>query len=149
MGWIVQKHGLIYAQEYGWNAEFEALVAEICAKFLRSFDPQKERCWIAERAGIAVGCVMLVKHSNTVAKLRLLLVDASERGKGVGQRLVNECVEFARLAGYREVTLWTQSILTAARKLYEAHGFKLVESKPHESFGAKLIGETWEKEFER
>ncbi|MFL6549039.1 MAG: GNAT family N-acetyltransferase [Povalibacter sp.] len=147
IGWIVHKHGVIYAREYGWNSEFEALVAEICAKFLRDFDPTGERCWIAERNGTPVGCVMLVRHSRTVAKLRLLLVDASERGQGVGQRLVSECVDFARAAGYRKVTLWTQSILTAARKIYVSHGFKLIESKPHESFGAKLVGETWELEI--
>jgi DNA-binding MarR family transcriptional regulator/N-acetylglutamate synthase-like GNAT family acetyltransferase len=147
IGWIIQRHGAIYAQEYGWNSEFEALVAEICAKFLRDFDPSGEHCWIAERDGVPVGCIMLVRHSRTIAKLRLLLVEASERGKGVGHRLVSECLAFARSAGYRKVTLWTQSILTAARKLYESHGFKLVESKPHESFGTKLVGENWEFSF--
>jgi DNA-binding MarR family transcriptional regulator/N-acetylglutamate synthase-like GNAT family acetyltransferase len=144
MGWIVQMHGECYTREYGWNTDFEALVAEICAKFLRDLDPACERCWIAERNGIAVGCIMLVRHSRTVAKLRLLLVDASQRGMGVGNRLIQEFLAFARAAGYRKVTLWTQSILFAARKLYEGHGFRKVASEPHESFGAKLVGETWE-----
>jgi N-acetylglutamate synthase-like GNAT family acetyltransferase len=147
MGWIVQKHGALYAQEYGWNGEFEALVAEICARFLRELDPACERCWIAERQGAAVGCIMLVRHSRTVAKLRLLLVDPSQRGLGVGNALVAECLAFARAAGYRKVTLWTQSVLSAARKLYEVYGFCKVASEPHESFGAKLVAETWELEL--
>lgn len=144
MGWIVQKHGELYAQEYGWTSEFEALVAEICARFLREFDPSGERCWIAERDGVPVGCIMLVRKSRTIAKLRLLLVDPSQRGLGVGNALVQEFLAFARAAGYRKVTLWTQSILSAARRLYEGHGFRKVESQEHESFGAKLVGETWE-----
>jgi DNA-binding MarR family transcriptional regulator/N-acetylglutamate synthase-like GNAT family acetyltransferase len=144
IGWIVQKHGELYAQEYGWNTDFEALVAEICARFLRQMDPAAERCWIAERNGARVGCIMLVRHSRTIAKLRLLLVDPSQRGLGVGNALVQECLAFARAAGYRKVTLWTQSILSAARKLYERHGFRKVASEPHESFGAKLVAETWE-----
>jgi DNA-binding MarR family transcriptional regulator/N-acetylglutamate synthase-like GNAT family acetyltransferase len=148
MGWIVQKHGALYTQEYGWNGEFEALVAEICAKFLRELDPAAERCWIAERDGVAVGCIMLVRHSRTVAKLRLLLVDPSQRGLGVGNKLVEACLAFARGAGYRKVTLWTQSILSAARKLYEGHGFRKIESHAHESFGAKLIAETWELDLQ-
>ncbi len=144
MGWIVQKHGALYTQEYGWNGEFEALVAEICAKFLREYDPAAERCWIAERDAVPVGCIMLVRHSRTVSKLRLLLVDPSQRGLGVGNALVQECLAFARAAGYRKMTLWTQSTLGAARKLYEGHGFRKVASQPHESFGAKLVAETWE-----
>ncbi|HKU12996.1 MAG TPA: bifunctional helix-turn-helix transcriptional regulator/GNAT family N-acetyltransferase [Steroidobacteraceae bacterium] len=144
MGWVIQKHGEFYAQAFGWNTDFEALVAEICAKFLRELDPARERCWIAERDGAAVGCIMLVKHSRTVAKLRLLLVDPSQHGMGVGNRLVEECLAFARAAGYRKVTLWTQSILSAARKLYEGHGFCKVAAQPHESFGARLIAETWD-----
>jgi DNA-binding MarR family transcriptional regulator/GNAT superfamily N-acetyltransferase len=149
MGWIVHKHGLLYAQEYGWNEQFEALVAEICGKFLRSFDPSGERCWIAERDGAPVGCVMLVRRSRTVAKLRLLLVDPSQRGRGVGERLVDECLQFAREAGYRKIVLWTQSILTGARRIYEAKGFRLASSQPHESFGAKLIAETWELDLDK
>jgi N-acetylglutamate synthase-like GNAT family acetyltransferase len=149
IGWIVQKHGELYASEYRWNTDFEALVAEICARFLRELDPSGERCWIAERDGIAVGCIMLVRHSRTIAKLRLLLVDPSQRGLGVGNQLVEECLAFARAAGYRKVTLWTQSILSAARKLYEGHGFRKVGSQPHESFGAKLVAETWELDLTR
>jgi len=144
IGWIVQKHGELYAQEYGWNTDFEALVAEICAKFLRQVDPAVERCWIAERNGVRVGCIMLVRHSRTVAKLRLLLVDPSQRGLGVGNALISECLAFARAVGYRKITLWTQSILAAARKLYEGHGFRKVASEAHESFGAKLVAETWD-----
>ncbi|MGH8175594.1 MAG: bifunctional helix-turn-helix transcriptional regulator/GNAT family N-acetyltransferase [Steroidobacter sp.] len=144
IGWIIHKHGLLYAQEYGWNEEFEALVAEICAQFIRSFEPASEHCWIAEREGAPVGCIMLVRHSRSVAKLRLLLVDSSQRGRGVGEKLVDECLRFARAAGYRKMVLWTQSVLTGARRIYEAKGFKLVKSEPHESFGAKLVGETWE-----
>jgi len=144
MGWVVQSHGALYAGEYGFDSSFEALVAEIAAKFLGSFDASRERCWIAELDGAQVGSVFLVKHSDDVAKLRLLLVDPAGRGQGLGRHLVGECVAFARACGYRKITLWTQSILTAARKIYQDAGFVLVASEPHRSFGQSLIGETWE-----
>jgi DNA-binding MarR family transcriptional regulator/GNAT superfamily N-acetyltransferase len=144
MGWVVQSHGALYANEYGFDSSFEALVAEIAAKFLGSFDASRERCWIAELDGAQVGSVFLVRQSDDVAKLRLLLVDPAGRGQGLGQRLVGECIAFARACGYRKITLWTQSILRAARKIYQDAGFELVASEPHRSFGQSLIGETWE-----
>ena len=147
MGWVVQSHGALYASEYGFDSSFEALVAEIAAKFLTSFDASRERCWIAELDGVPVGSVFLVKHSDDVAKLRLLLVDPAGRGQGLGQKLVTECIAFAKACGYRKVTLWTQSILLAARKIYQDSGFVLVASEPHRSFGQNLIGETWEREL--
>jgi DNA-binding MarR family transcriptional regulator/GNAT superfamily N-acetyltransferase len=147
MGWVVQSHGALYASEYGFDSSFEALVAEIAAKFLTSFDASRERCWIAELDGVPVGSVFLVKHSDDVAKLRLLLVDPAGRGQGLGQKLVTECIAFAKACGYRKVTLWTQSILLAARKIYQDSGFVLVASEPHRSFGQSLIGETWEREL--
>jgi DNA-binding MarR family transcriptional regulator/N-acetylglutamate synthase-like GNAT family acetyltransferase len=144
MGWVVQSHGSLYAGEYGFDSSFEGLVAEIAARFLASFDASRERCWIAELDGTQVGSVFLVRHSDDVAKLRLLLVDPAGRGKGLGQRLVAECIAFARACGYRKITLWTQSILVAARKIYQQAGFALVATEPHRSFGQSLIGETWE-----
>lgn len=144
MGWVVQSHGALYAREYGFDSSFEGLVAEIAAKFLSSFDASRERCWIADIQGAQVGSVFLVKHSDDVAKLRLLLVDPAGRGQGLGTRLVGECLAFARRCGYRKITLWTQSILVQARKIYQDAGFVLVESEPHRSFGQDLIGETWE-----
>jgi DNA-binding MarR family transcriptional regulator/GNAT superfamily N-acetyltransferase len=147
MGWVVQSHGSLYAREYGFDSSFESLVAEISAKFLASFDASRERCWIAELDGAQVGSVFLVRHTDDVAKLRLLLVDPAGRGQGLGQRLVAECLSFARQSGYRKITLWTQSILVAARRIYQDTGFVLVGSEPHRSFGQSLIGETWELEL--
>ena len=147
MGWVVQSHGSLYASEYGFDASFEGLVAEITAKFLGSFDASRERCWISEIDGVQVGSVFLVRHSDDVAKLRLLLVDPAGRGQRLGQRLVAECIAFAKACGYRKITLWTQSILVAARKIYQDAGFVLVATEPHRSFGQSLIGETWEREL--
>jgi DNA-binding MarR family transcriptional regulator/GNAT superfamily N-acetyltransferase len=144
MGWIVHRHGALYAQEFGWDESFEALVAEIAAKFIETHDAKRERCWLAERDGEILGSVLLVRQSATVAKLRLLLVEPQARGLGVGARLVDECVRFARLAGYRKVTLWTQSILVPARRIYERAGFRRVREEPHRSFGHDLVGEYWQ-----
>jgi DNA-binding MarR family transcriptional regulator/N-acetylglutamate synthase-like GNAT family acetyltransferase len=147
MGWVVQSHGAFYAREYGFDSSFEALVTEIAAKFLTSFDASRERCWIADIDGAQVGSVFLVRHTDDIAKLRLLLVEPAGRGQGLGQRLVAECISFARACGYRKITLWTQSILVAARKIYQDAGFVLVAAEPHRSFGQSLIGETWEREL--
>jgi DNA-binding MarR family transcriptional regulator/GNAT superfamily N-acetyltransferase len=145
MGWVVHRHGALYAREWGYNAEFEALVARIVADFLDRLDPVREHCWIAERDGEIVGSVFLVRKSKTVARLRLLLVEPGARGLGIGKRFVDECVAFARRAGYRKITLWTQSELDAARTLYKRAGFQCVERDTHDSFGKKgLVAETWE-----
>ena len=144
MGWVVHAHGRIYHEEYGWDERFEALVAGIAADFINEFDKTCERCWIAEMDGEPVGSVFLVKESKTVAKLRLLIVEPRARGRGLGRRLVQECIAFARDKGYRKLVLWTQSNLAAARGIYKAAGFQLKKKEPHASFGVKLSGEYWE-----
>jgi DNA-binding MarR family transcriptional regulator/GNAT superfamily N-acetyltransferase len=144
IGWVVSRHGAIYAQEYRWDISFEALVAEITGHFIRSFDPAREHCWIAEIDGEPVGSIFLVKASDEVAKLRLLLVEKKTRGLGVGRALTEQCIRFAREKGYRSITLWTQSILVAARDIYQRAGFVRVATQPHHNFGVDLVGETWE-----
>ena len=145
MGWITHRHGVLYSQEYGYDEHFEALVAKIVGEFIENYDPARERCWIAERNGEIAGSVFLVKKSATVAQLRLLYVEPSARGLGIGARLIDECLRFARRARYRKITLWTQSELLAARHLYEKAGFELVAEQPHRSFSRDdLVADTWE-----
>lgn len=143
LGWMVLAHGEDYAAEFGWDAEFEALVARIVADYAGHHDPAREAAWIAELDGERVGCVVCVAADDTTAKLRILLVRPSARGCGLGARLVAECVEFARHAGYHRLALWTNDVLAAARRIYQAAGFRLVDSEPHHSFGHDLIGQTW------
>ena len=144
MGWVVQQHGEIYWREYGWDSRFEALVADIAAQFLRKFQPAWEKAWIAELDGERVGSVFVVRKSPTTAQLRMLILSPKARGLGLGARLTDECIAFARAKGYKKMVLWTNSCLTAARGIYAQRGFELVKTEPYEGFGQQLVGETWE-----
>ena len=147
LGWIVKRHAELYGEEYGWIAPFEGVCAQIVADFVNTYDAKRERCWIAEMDGVIVGCVFLVKRSERIAQLRMLLVEPAARGHGLGGRLVDECIRFARKAGYEKITLWTNDILHAARHIYEQRGFRLVRQERHHSFGHDLVGQTWHLEL--
>jgi GNAT superfamily N-acetyltransferase len=147
LGWVVMAHGEVYAAQFGWDISFEALVARIVADYANGTDPEREAAWIAESGGERAGCVFLVAGEDNTAKLRILLVHPDARGHGLGTRLVDECLAFAQAAGYRAVTLWTNDVLTSARRIYQAAGFELVDKKQHHSFGKDLVGETWSKTF--
>jgi GNAT superfamily N-acetyltransferase len=147
LGWVVQRHSALYAEEYGWDETFETLVVRIVADYAERRDPRREAAWIAERDGEPVGCVFCTKEEETVAKLRLLLVEPHARGRGIGTRLVQECVEFARDVGHERITLWTNDVLTDARRIYERAGFRLADEEPHHSFGHDLIGQNWWREL--
>jgi DNA-binding MarR family transcriptional regulator/N-acetylglutamate synthase-like GNAT family acetyltransferase len=144
IGWITHRHGVLYAEEYGWDETFEALVADILVKFIDSSDPKRERIWIAEQDGKRVGSVVLVDAGDQVSQLRLLLVEPKARGKGIGRRLIQECIDFSKSKGYKKIRLWTQNNLDAARHLYRKAGFVCVSEKPHRSFGHDLVEEFWE-----
>ncbi|PIT01063.1 MarR family transcriptional regulator [Bradyrhizobium nitroreducens] len=147
MGWVISRQAAAYAADYGWDISYEALVAEICAQFIKNYDPAREHCWIAESGGEPVGSIFLVKATDEIAKLRLLQVETKARGLGVGRALVEQCLQGARERGYKRMTLWTQSILVAARGIYKSAGFKLVKEEKHHSFGVDLVGETWERDL--
>ncbi|KAB0265816.1 bifunctional helix-turn-helix transcriptional regulator/GNAT family N-acetyltransferase [Microvirga brassicacearum] len=147
IGWIIRRQGMLYAEEFGWDETFEALVAEIAAAFVKNHDPRTERCWIAEREGEIVGSVFVVRQSDAVAKLRLLYVEPSARGLGIGRRLVDESIRFARARHYQTLTLWTNDILASARRIYEEAGFRLVQEERHHSFGKDLVGQNWDLEL--
>ena len=147
IGWLVHRHAVVYGDEYGWNEEFEALVAEILAAFIRNYDAAREKCWIAELGGVAAGSVFLVKETDEIGRLRLLFVDPSARGHGIGRQLVDACVDHARAVGYRKITLWTNDVLASARRIYEAAGFRLVKEWNDHKFGKDLVGQDWELEL--
>lgn len=144
IGWVIHRHGVLYSQEQGWDERFEAVVAEIAARFVHNFNPRRERCWIVERAGEIVGSVFLVRESDAVARLRLLLVEPAARGLGIGKRLVDECIRFARRSGYRQIILLTESTLKGAQHIYQKAGFRLVREQQHSEFGFPVLGQTWE-----